>query len=40
MTESELEAYNERAAKYEYDAGFTRAEAEKRAMQDWERERR
>lgn len=34
MTEAQREAYLERAAIYEYDAGLSRAEAERRAMED------
>lgn len=39
ITESEREYIEERAAIYQYDAGFSKAEAEKMAMNDLEHKR-
>ena len=32
MTDAQLESFNEMAGKYEYDAGYTREESERRAF--------
>lgn len=40
LTENERDAFEERAAIYEFDANMTRWEAERRATQDIEKRRR
>jgi hypothetical protein len=40
LTDNERDAYEERAAIYEFDGGFTRFEAERRALRDIEEKRR
>lgn len=40
LTDIERDWYNERAAIYEFDAGMTRREAERKALQDIEKKRR
>lgn len=40
LTETELDWYEERAAIYEFDAGMSRREAERKALQDIEKKRR
>ena len=40
LTENERDAYEERAAIYEYDANMSRREAERKALQDIEKKRR
>lgn len=39
LTENERDAYEERAAIYEFDANLPRIQAERKAMQDIERRR-
>ncbi|OPY83267.1 MAG: hypothetical protein A4E65_00652 [Syntrophorhabdus sp. PtaU1.Bin153] len=40
LTENERDAYEERAAIYEFDANMSRREADRKAMQDIEKKRR
>lgn len=40
LTENERDAYEERSAIYEYDAGLSRREAEHKALADIEKKRR
>ena len=40
LTDNERDMYEERAAIYEYDAGLSRREAERKALDDIEKKRR
>jgi hypothetical protein len=40
LTENERDAYEERAAIYEFDAGLSRIQAERKALQDIEKRRK
>lgn len=40
LTETERDWWDERSAIYEFDAGFTRREAERTALDDIEKKRR